>query len=100
MTHEAPVVVPVAIEYNEAILAPGVEAPAPPLPQPPPDSKEAHAVEAVFAAQEHESQTVLGLLGMWTGTLLLHDLAVETFSEPVDEAEVALQKDKDKNKKN
>jgi hypothetical protein len=103
MTHEAPVAVPVAIEYNQAILAPGIEAPAPPLPQPPPDSKEAQAVEAVFAAQEQESEKVLGLLGMWTGTLLLHDLAVETFSGPADEEDeelVELRKNKDKNKKN
>jgi hypothetical protein len=45
------------------------------------------ALEAVFTAKEKESATVAGLLGMLSGTMVLHDLAVDTFSEPADEVE-------------
>jgi hypothetical protein len=51
------------------------------------DPEHVRAVDAVYTQQQKESDQVLGLLGMWTGTLLLHDLAVETFSKPADEKE-------------
>ena len=41
---------------------------------------------AVFA-QQQENRLVAGLLGMWTGALVMHDVAVETFSRPEDEDE-------------
>ncbi|SRR6266542_3003575 len=46
--------------------------------QSPPSSEQVRATEAVFA-QERESNAALGLLGIWTSTVLLHDLALEHF---------------------
>jgi hypothetical protein len=63
-----------------------VEEPAAVRLHPDPTPEETLAVEAVFA-QERESQVVLGMLGVWTGALVLHDLAVEHFSRPEDEEE-------------
>src|SRR5713226_2789208 len=87
MTHESPLVLPVAVELDKTIFAPTAESPAPPLPSPPPDSEQVRAVEAVFAAKERESATVAGLLGLWTGAMVLHDVALETFAEPAGEVE-------------
>jgi hypothetical protein len=58
-------------------------------PSPPPSPEQARVAEIVFSAQERESQTVQGVLGMWTGVLLLHDLAIEHFSKPVAQEEDA-----------
>ena len=60
----------------------------PPLEQAPPSGvtveappqEQGRAAEAYFTHQE-ENRVVAGLMGMWTGTLLLHDLAVEHFEE-------------------
>jgi hypothetical protein len=75
------------IELNKEILVPACVAPSPPNSLPSYDAETAKAVEAVFAAQERESNTVIGLLGLWTGTALLNDLAIETFSETEGEVE-------------
>ena len=96
MLHEAPIVLPVAVHYDKAIFPPAFETPSPPHPDDLPDAQQARAAEAVFAAQEEESNLVAGLMGLWTGTLLLHDLAVETFSEPAGEVEADEKKPKDK----
>jgi hypothetical protein len=45
------------------------------------------AVEAVFSRQDKEADQVLGLLGLWTSALVLHDVAVETFDPPAGELE-------------
>ena len=87
MTHESTLVLPVAIQLDKAVFAPATETPAPILPGPPADSEQVRALEAVFTAKEKESTTVAGLLGAWTGAMVLHDLAVETFSEPAGEVE-------------
>jgi hypothetical protein len=87
MTHESTLVLPVAVELDKAVFAPAAEAPAPLLRGTPPDVEQVRALEAVFAAKERESTTVAGLLGLWTGTMILHDLAVETFTEPAGEVE-------------
>src|SRR5437016_10097575 len=87
MTHVSNLVLPVAVEVDKAIFAPAAAAPAPVLPGPSLDTEQVRALEAVFATKEREATTVTGLLGLWTGTLILHDLAVETFSEPADEVE-------------
>jgi hypothetical protein len=50
--------------------------------------EEIRAVEAVFAQQEKESATAAGLLFMPTATMILRDILVDTFAEPVDEVEV------------
>ncbi len=87
MIHESTVVLPVAVQLDQAVFAPAAESPAPPIPIPPSNSEEMRAVEAIFAVREQESKTVAGLLGLYTGAMLLHDLAIETFTEPVDEVE-------------
>ena len=49
--------------------------------------EQVRAAEAVFT-QEHidrENQLVAGMLGVWSGAMLLHDLTVENLSEPVNE---------------
>ena len=55
------------------------------LTAPAPTPEQIRAAEAVFANQEEESRQVAGLLGMWTGALLLHDVAVEQFDGTADE---------------
>jgi hypothetical protein len=59
-----------------------------------PTAERVRAVEAVFSDHEKESRAVAGLIGLWTGTLLLHDVAVETFEEPADEKEKQLKPEK------
>jgi len=76
---------PLVINPTEEILAQGAEAPAPPEPGWRATPEQTRAVEAIFTADNQESEAVAGLLGMWTGTLLLHDLAKEAFSKPADE---------------
>jgi hypothetical protein len=63
-------------------------APSPPQPVPPPTLEQVQAAEAIFAAEQQESQAVAAMLGMWTGTMLLHDLAKEHLSPPADEVEL------------
>ncbi len=97
MTHESTLALPVAVEVDKAMFAPAHQSPAPVLETPAPDAEQVRALEAVFAAKDRESATVAGLLGMVTGTMVLHDLAIETFSEPAGEVEPEeLPKEKDK----
>ena len=71
------VTIPVETITVEAKLlddhAPGVT-----VVQSPPSPEQVRASEAVFS-QERESNACLGLLGIWTSTVLLHDLALEHF---------------------
>jgi hypothetical protein len=78
-------VLPAAVQLDKALFA--AEAPAPVLRDNLPDTQQVRALEAVFATKDAESNTVAGLLGFWTGTMVLHDLAVEAFSEPAGEVE-------------
>jgi hypothetical protein len=87
MFEEMPHLAPLVPGPKEVVEALAAQVPGPPHPIPPPDPEQAHAAEAVFAAQEQESEAVAGLLGMWTGTMLLNDLAKEHFSRPEDEEE-------------
>jgi hypothetical protein len=100
MYHEAPITLPLAVHYDKAIFPPAFETPSPPHPDDLPDMQQVKAAEAVFAAQEQaqeqESHVVGGLLGLWTSTMLLHDLAIETFSEPAGEFEAEQEKRKNK----
>jgi hypothetical protein len=67
-----------------AILPPG-HAPAKECPEfPPAPVEQVQAIETVFA-QDQESQTVAGLLGLWTGGILLHDVLAEHLNPPADE---------------
>lgn len=85
MFHEAPLPTRIVAEPVEAVQAVAAEAPSPPIPMPVPTPEQVQAAEALFAAEERESQHMAGLLGMWTGTMLLHDLAKEHLSPPADE---------------
>ncbi len=85
--HEAPIIQPMVQIEKIAVFPPALETPSPPHPVAPADPEQARAVEAVFEARDQESQKVIGLMGMYTGAMLLHDLAVETFSRPAGELE-------------
>jgi len=85
MADELTVAVPVRPHMIEVVQAPLLEQ------QPSAEvttsltPEQVEAREAVFrqeAQEQQESQQVAGMLGMWTGTLLLHDLAMEAFSGP------------------
>ena len=79
------VVVPVASYNVQAEVPPADEAIAS-ASQPPPSAEQVRAAQAVFS-QHSDANFAFGLLGVWTSTLLLHDLALETFSAPADEEE-------------
>jgi hypothetical protein len=53
------------------------------------------AVEAAFAQQQHEADLAFGLVGMWTSTALLRDLAIEHFDE---EEEISVPRERGKQK--
>ena len=95
MSHESDLVVPMPPQVEKAIIMPVLD----PLHYPPlehsPNEGEIRAVEAVFAAKERESAAVAGLLSLWTGSMLLNDLAMETFSEPAGEVEPDSRKPED-----
>lgn len=83
MLDETPIQAPILVEPAQSVQA--MIAAVPGLPHPQPTPEQVRIAEAVFAAQEKEAQTVAGLLGLWTGTVLLNDLAREHFSRPVDQ---------------
>jgi hypothetical protein len=95
MFFEAPISHPMPIVAEKAVWAPGAEAPAPPVEQPPLTDEQVRASEAVFAARQRESDQVASLLGIWTGTMILKDLTTETFTEPVEEIEPRLRPEPD-----
>ena len=80
MSDEFALVAPKVEIPAETVTAPVEQAPLPgvTVEAPPPD--QVRAAEAFFTRQQ-ESHLVAGLMGMWTGTLLLHDLAIEHFEE-------------------
>jgi hypothetical protein len=94
MSHESVFLVPRPVVSDELVAVPAVEAPAPPQHPLAGDPEQARAVEALFAAQNQESDKVAGLLGMWTGAMILHDLAAETFSPEAGEVEAEEEKPK------
>jgi hypothetical protein len=49
--------------------------------------EQVRTADAVFAQREQESKQVMGLIGLWTSTLLLHDIAVDTFDTKDEEEE-------------
>jgi hypothetical protein len=87
MTHEAPLDLPLAVQVDQAVIEANRATPAVPLPLPPADPEQVRAVEAAFEARERESHLVGGLLGMYTGAMLLHDVILDTVTEPVDEGD-------------
>jgi hypothetical protein len=85
MFEELPIHAPIVQQPDAQVLALNAAVPGPPEPTPPPSAEAVQAAEAVFAAEERESQAVAGLLGLWTGTALLHDLARDHLDRPADE---------------
>jgi len=75
---------------REMVLPPAA-APARPAEILPPSEEQALATDEYFAqvADEPgaEAQVAAGLMGLWSSTLLLHDLAVEHLRGPKDEDE-------------
>jgi hypothetical protein len=65
--------------------APPLEAPAGAEALPARTPEEIRAVEAVFAQQEKEANTVAGMVFMPTAAMVLKDILVEEFAEPADE---------------
>jgi len=55
-------------------------------PLPTPSPAELRAADAVFAEQK-DGAVVAGMFGLWSGALILNDLATEHFTEEVDEEE-------------
>ena len=94
MSHESDLVMPLPPQMEKAVIMPVLD----PLHHPPlehaPAEGEIRAVEAVFAAKERESAAVAGLLSLWTGTMLLNDLAMDSFREPAGEVELDEKKEK------
>jgi hypothetical protein len=71
-----------------AIIPPG-QAPARECPEfPPAPVEQVRAIETVFA-QDQESQSAAGLLGLWAGSVLLHDLLTDHLNRPEEEEEPA-----------
>jgi hypothetical protein len=95
MSDEFALIAPKVVVPVETVVEPVVQAPAPgvTVEAPPPD--QGRAAEAYFSHQQ-ENHLVCGLMGMWTGTLLLHDLAIEHF-EDRDEIDEERARPKDKN---
>jgi hypothetical protein len=61
-----------------------------------PNVEQQEAVAAVFRHQLREADQAAGLLGMWTGTLLMHDILKDSLQEPAGEVEVEKKKEKEK----
>ena len=80
MAHDPLIALPETKLVVEAPAQPVVEAPSVALPAPTPE--QVRAADGVFTERHKESETVAGLIGMWTGVLLLHDLAVEHLDAP------------------
>jgi hypothetical protein len=55
------------------------EVPGATVAQPPPTPEQIQAAEAVFS-QDPQTEMAWGLLGVWTSSVLLHNLALEAFS--------------------
>jgi hypothetical protein len=87
MIHEAPLDLPVAVQVDQAVIEANQARPAPPQPLPPADPEHVRALEAAFEARDRESHTVAGLLGMYTGAMLLHDVILDTVTKPAGEVE-------------
>src|SRR5258708_5162794 len=87
MTSEFHVLPPVAVIYHEEVLASGILAPAPPLPDVGIDPAHIKEVDQVFSAKKAEADKVTGLIGLYTGVMLLHDLAIEAFTPAPGELE-------------
>jgi hypothetical protein len=96
MSHDVSVAVPPTTEQVRAIMDRALQTPLPAEPVAPPSPEHVRAVEAVFSQHDPESDKVAGLLGLWAGTLILHDVARDAFDPPADELDDLDNDDKDK----
>ncbi len=80
MSDEFVIVAPKVVIPAETVVAPIEQVPQAGVTVEAPPPEQAHAAEAYFS-REQENHLVAGLMGMWTGTLLLHDMAVEHFED-------------------
>jgi hypothetical protein len=87
MSEERPEFVPILIRQAEIQQPPLIATPVPAQLQTTPSEEDARVAAAVFAQQEAESRAVANLLGMWTGSMVLHDLLKDTFTRPAGEFE-------------
>ena len=87
MSDEFAQVAPRIVMPPQVVMPPVEQEPLPGVTVEAPPPEQARAAEAYFT-REQENHLVAGLMGMWTGTLLLHDLALEHFEgrDDLDEA--------------
>jgi hypothetical protein len=75
-------------ELSVAVLqhsGPVQELQPPPAEAATPTADQARAADAVFSQQDQESAQAAGLVGMYMGAAMLHNLAVDTFQPAVEE---------------
>lgn len=73
MAHDALVLAAHPDAKLQELQPPMQEAPAPPTPE------QVRAADAVFAQQQPENSAAAAVVGLYTGFLMLHNLAAETF---------------------
>jgi hypothetical protein len=78
MSDDLALVAPKAVLPAETVTPPIEQAPLPGVSVTAPPPEQVRAAEVYFS-QHDDSHLAAGLMGMWVGTLLLHDLAVEHF---------------------
>jgi hypothetical protein len=77
MTHEAAVT---------AVIEQQAPPPAPEIQVPAPTAEQALVADSAFTApSSHDHDTIVGLVGLWTGAMLLRDLAIDHFTVVEDE---------------
>lgn len=87
MSSEVHVLPPIAVIYHKEVLASGLLAPAPPLPDVGIDPAQVKEVDEVFAQKNKEADKVAGLVSLYTGVALLRDLAIDAFTPAPGELE-------------
>src|SRR4051794_14323217 len=85
---DEPILMMPAVHQNVEQPAPVIDHAAPRLATP----EEIHAADRLFAEQEKEAQLVSGLMGLYTGSLVLCDLAAEHLARNGEDEEEAKRK--------
>lgn len=86
MSHEQILVIPAAVPSHESPAPPvevdtvAFEVPATPT------AEQVRTTDHVFARSD-DADTIYNLLGMWTGAMILRDVAVDTFATADEEDE-------------
>jgi hypothetical protein len=87
MSEQRPEFAPLIIRQAELQQPPLLETPVPSQLRTTPSEEDARVAAAVFARPEHESQQVANLLGLWTGSMALHDLLKDSLTPAAGEFE-------------